>query len=402
MTDLRPTAHSRRVAGWALGPVALSLASLLTLALGCVQQGAPVVDRPVRSAPPAATPVAAAAAASPKPAKAPITADKGAGPKTAGPASPPAAARPVQPAPTAASEAGEGDWRPDFYTVKKGDTLYSIALDHGQAYRDLAAWNNLSDPNLIRIDQRLSVRPPPDWKEPAEEEGVVTRVVEPAPQIEATALQPPPLKKTPKAVKVPYSDQALAQLRGARFKPSAELAPHTPRADASPPLAERPSTPQGAPSAPASPVKPAASTAETPAKPASAGAVPAAGGVISWVWPARGPLLHNFSQGANPKGIAIGGEPGQPILSGAAGKVVYSGSGLRGYGKLVIIKHDATYLSVYAHNRQLLVKEGERVTRGQQIAEMGSSDAQRPELHFEIRRLGKPVDPLGYLPTQGG
>ena len=112
-------------------------------------------------------------------------------------------------------------------------------------------------------------------------------------------------------------------------------------------------------------------------------------------------MLHAFSEGANPKGVAIGGERGQAILAGAAGKVVYSGSGLRGYGKLIIIKHSDTYLSVYAHNRALLVKEGERVVRGQKIAEMGDSDSERVSLHFEIRRLGKPVDPLQYLPAGG-
>ena len=121
----------------------------------------------------------------------------------------------------------------------------------------------------------------------------------------------------------------------------------------------------------------------------------------AWVWPARGTLLHGFNEGPNPKGVAIGGELGQAIVASADGKVVYSGSGLRGYGKLVIIKHDSTYLSVYAHNRTLLVKEGERVTKGQKIAEMGNTDAGRVALHFEIRRLGKPVDPLQYLPGQG-
>jgi len=392
------------------------LAAALTLGVGCVQQGAPVVDRPVRVEPTAPRPVAAAKPAEPKatvPAPAPDKAPEKAGEPKSGapaPATPVAPARPLPPGPaTAASEARESDWRPEVYTVKKGDTLYSIALDHGQAYRDLAAWNGLTDPNLIRVDQQLRVRPPPGWKDPAEEEVVVARALEPAPQIEAKALEPPPVKKAPKAVKLPYSEQALAQLRGVRFKPSAELSPRTPRSDAAA-AAERPATgaPTSAGPGAAAVARTAASSADAPTKPASAGPADSPGvamtrgGAIAWIWPARGPLLHGFSQGSNPKGIAIGGEPGQPILAGAAGKVVYSGSGLRGYGNLVIIKHDATYLSVYAHNRELLVKEGERVTRGQHIAEMGSSDAQRPELHFEIRRLGKPVDPLQYLPAQGG
>jgi lipoprotein NlpD len=119
------------------------------------------------------------------------------------------------------------------------------------------------------------------------------------------------------------------------------------------------------------------------------------------VWPTTGKLLHPFNQGPNPKGVAIGGNSGQPVLASAAGKVVYSGNGLRGYGKLIIIKHNNTYLSVYAHNRELLVKEGERVSKGQRIAEMGSTDSERVGLHFEIRRLGRPVDPLKYLPQEG-
>jgi lipoprotein NlpD len=120
-----------------------------------------------------------------------------------------------------------------------------------------------------------------------------------------------------------------------------------------------------------------------------------------WVWPARGTLIHPFNSGANPKGIAIAGEAGQPVFAAAPGKVVYSGSGLRGYGKLIIIKHDDTFLSVYAHNRELLVKEGQRVAQGQKIAEMGNTDAERVGLHFEIRRQGRPVDPLQYLPAAG-
>jgi lipoprotein NlpD len=122
---------------------------------------------------------------------------------------------------------------------------------------------------------------------------------------------------------------------------------------------------------------------------------------VAWAWPARGKLLHAYNEGANPKGVAIGGSEGQPILASATGKIVYAGSGLRGYGKLVIIKHNDSYLSVYAHNRALLVREGDRVASGQKIAEMGSTDSDRVGLHFEIRKLGRPVDPLRYLPQEG-
>jgi lipoprotein NlpD len=287
----------------------------------------------------------------------------------------------------------EADAPPEFYTVRKGDTLYSVALDNGQDYKDVAAWNGLTDANMIRVDQQLRVRPPPGWKDPAEDEGaVVARAVDSPPEIPAKPLEAPVVKKAPKALKVRYSEQALAQMRGAVPKPAPEPAARP----ASPPPSGQ-AAPQAAPStARAKPV-----TSQPPASAASAPAAATAGG-IAWAWPARGALLQAFNQGPNPKGIAIAGEAGQPVLASAAGRVVYSGSGLRGYGKLVIIKHDATYLSVYAHNRELRVKEGERVAAGQAIAEMGSFDAERTGLHFEIRRLGKPVDPLQYLPARGG
>jgi lipoprotein NlpD len=119
---------------------------------------------------------------------------------------------------------------------------------------------------------------------------------------------------------------------------------------------------------------------------------------LDWLWPAKGRVIAGFSDSANLKGIDIAGTAGEPVLAAAPGRVVYAGSGLRGYGKLVIIKHNKTYLSAYAHNREILVKEGQQVQRGQKIAEMGNSDADQVKLHFEIRRLGKPMDPARYLP----
>jgi lipoprotein NlpD len=120
---------------------------------------------------------------------------------------------------------------------------------------------------------------------------------------------------------------------------------------------------------------------------------------INWLWPAAGPVLTPFDE-TRSKGLAIGGKPGDPVLAAADGRVVYAGSGLRGYGNLVIVKHNNTYLTAYAHNQILLVKEDQVVRRGQKIAEMGSSDADRVQLHFEIRRLGKPVDPARLLPPR--
>ena len=124
-----------------------------------------------------------------------------------------------------------------------------------------------------------------------------------------------------------------------------------------------------------------------------------ASGNVSFVWPVRGPLLGTFNDSTN-KGVNIGGSAGEAVKASADGRVVYAGNGLRGYGNLIIIKHDATYLTAYAHNRALMVKEGDAVTKGQKIAEMGNSDSDRVMLHFEVRRQGKPVDPLKYLPPQ--
>jgi lipoprotein NlpD len=122
-------------------------------------------------------------------------------------------------------------------------------------------------------------------------------------------------------------------------------------------------------------------------------------GAIEWIWPHNGKLLATFVEGSS-KGLDIAGNPGDPVLASAPGKIVYAGVGLRGYGKLVIVRHNAEFLSAYAHNSAILVKEGDTVARRQKIAEVGSTDADSPRLHFEIRRQGKPTDPLKFLPTR--
>jgi len=263
----------------------------------------------------------------------------------------------------------EGDWRPEYHIVKKGDTLYSIALDYGQDYRELAAWNNLEDPGLIKIDQRLRLFPPDSAGE--------ATTPQPTPLAAPAAT---PVFSEPKARKLPYSEQALAQLKMPAQK--TEAVP-IPSAAATPP-AKPPGTH-------ATPVTSAAFAAKE---------APAGDGKMIWEWPAQGKLLYGFGQGANQKGVGIEGRSGQAVLAAAPGKVVYSGSGLRGYGKLIIIKHNSSYLSVYAHNSQILVKEGQTVAKGQKIGEIGDTDSDRIALHFEIRRLGKPIDPLQYLPER--
>ena len=254
----------------------------------------------------------------------------------------------------------------DLYTVKKGDTLYSIALDHGVDYKELAAWNNIENRNRIQLGQTLKIKAP---GAPAGTDVAVAKPIATAPSVEKRALDgnnTEMLKREPKAGKEAYSDQALAQAQVQGQQKPAE-----------PPLVA--ANPE---------VKPEAKPVE-----------PLGADEFVWLWPANGKMIGTFSEGAS-KGVDIAGKAGDPVLAAGDGKVVYSGTGLRGYGKLVIVKHNNTYLSAYAHNQNVLVKEGQGVSKGQKIAEMGNTDADQVKLHFEVRRLGKPVDPLKYLPQR--
>ena len=276
------------------------------------------------------------------------------------------AARPAAPAAAAPASAPQGA-NADFYTVKRGDTLYGIALDHGQDYKDLAAWNNIANPNLIQVGQVLRVTPPPAA---TAEPGVVVRAITPPGGAGPGASAP---RTEPSGAKRPYSDETLAQMQRDGTRPAVVAAPAA---------------------KPAEPAK-----ASEPPKPVEAGR-PAESEEVAWAWPASGKLIGQFAENGANKGIDIAAKVGDPVLAAGPGRVVYSGQGLRGYGKLIIIKHNNTYLSAYAHNNTLLVKEGQTVTRGQRIAEAGNSDSDVPKLHFEIRRQGKPVDPLKLLPEQ--
>lgn len=283
----------------------------------------------------------------------------------------PVVERPRTPGTTAASEARDRD--PALYTVKRGDTLLRIALEHGQNYRDLAAWNNISDVNDIKVDQVLRVLPPSGDTGGAQTSAIVmptiTEVRPAAPVV--------PKKNGPRGEKRPYSDATLAELRS----------------DAG--VAESPAAPPAAPLA--VPAKAAVATSGTGAP---AAAVVAAGDEkLSWMWPSEGKVIGTFDEGKN-KGVDIAGKAGQQVVAAGAGKVMYAGSGIRGYGNLVIVKHSNSLLSAYAHNRSILVKEGQSVNKGQAIAEMGDSDADRVKLHFEIRQQGKPVDPSKFLPNR--
>ncbi|HEY6094428.1 MAG TPA: peptidoglycan DD-metalloendopeptidase family protein [Gallionellaceae bacterium] len=244
---------------------------------------------------------------------------------------------------------GEAEKRTRVYVVKKGDTLYSIAFENGLDYREVAEQNNISNPGAIQIGQQIKLQD-------AESAAVET----------ASAVTTPSVKSGPKVVRLPYSEQAVAQIDGGQ----AEVAPVSPVIASS-----------------------AVSKPPVEATDKEVGGEDA----VQWSMPTKGKLIAGFSESANRKGVDISGNKGQAVQASAAGKVVYSGSGLRGYGKLVIIKHNKTYLSAYAHNDKILVKEGQNVNKGQKIAEMGNSDADQVKLHFEIRKFGKPVDPAKYL-----
>jgi len=310
--------------------------------------------------------------------------------RTAQPAPPSASAPAAASAPASPAEA---ESRGPTYTVKRGDTLYQIALDHGLDYKELAAWNNLENPNKILTGQVLRVTAPGDATAAAA--GVTTAPLKVAPAVTESrpgnvAPGAPPAsasaptaarnadnyKSSPKAFKEPYSEQALRDVARAAQAPPEVVAAATPS------ITARPEPPRS--------VSPAAATPSAELDDEDK---------LDWLWPAKGKVVVGFSETANLKGIDIAGAAGEPVIASAAGKVVYVGNGLRGYGKLVIVKHNKTWLSAYAHNREILVKEGQQVVRGQKIAEMGNTDADQVKLHFEIRRLGKPVDPARYLPA---
>jgi lipoprotein NlpD len=259
-----------------------------------------------------------------------------------------------------------------LYTVKKGDTLIRIALEYGQNYRDLVTWNNLADANDIKVDQVLRVLPPDAG---AAANGVETAAIIMPPSDKPAAPGPVVRKTGPKGEKRPYTDANLAELQ----RPDGAPAPTTAAATAPAP-------------APAPAARPAA-----PAAPAAA--MSAEDEKLSWMWPAEGRVIATFDEGKN-KGVDIAGKAGQHVVAAGAGKVMFAGSGIRGYGNLVIVKHSNTLLSAYAHNRAILVKEGQTVTKGQLIAEMGDSDTDTVKLHFEIRQQGKPVDPSKFLPSR--
>ncbi|MDB5999508.1 MAG: peptidase [Rhizobacter sp.] len=245
----------------------------------------------------------------------------------------------------------ENAGKPGYYTVKQGDTLIRIGLDSGQNWRDLIRWNNLDNPNVIEVGQVLRVVPP----------GVDPTVTASRPVI-SSRIEARPLDAPRPGASGPVAG-------GSGATGATASAASGPPAPTPPPVAVLSDTPK---------------TGDDD---------------VNWMWPANGPVGTGFDE-VRSKGLSITGKPGDPVVAAADGRVVYAGSGLRGYGNLVILKHNNTYLTAYAHNQTLLVKEDQQVKRGQKIAEMGSTDSDRVQLHFEIRKQGKPIDPAKLLPPR--
>ena len=274
------------------------------------------------------------------PNRAPVE-ERSATPRTTVAAASPAASAPATGESARAVVPDNNSGRPGYYTIKPGDTLIRIGLDNGQNWKDLVRWNNLVNPNLVEVGQVIRIVPP--GVDPA---AATTRPV----------------------------TTAKVETRPLEAKPGSAIVPSVAAASSAAPSA----------------------AAQTPA----AAPPPREGDDdVNWAWPATAAVAAPFDE-ARTKGLVFKGKPGDPVFAAADGRVVYAGSGLRGYGNLVILKHNATYLTAYAHNQTLLVKDDQPVKRGQKIAEMGSTDADSVQLHFEIRRQGKPIDPARLLPPR--
>jgi lipoprotein NlpD len=264
---------------------------------------------------------------------------------------------------------------PSYYHVRRGDTLYTLAWRFSVDVRDLIGWNRIKPPYTIYPGQKLVMSPPPGYRRPVE------RTV----QRQVASRQPAPAARPP-----------VASRGGSVATPSPK--------PASPVVAKPVTSP---PSKPPAAAKPAASKpsphpavpAEPPVSHPVAAAIEMSARRLAWVWPLQGRVISHFNAALpGRQGIEIQGSNGQPVKAAEAGKVVYSGNALKGYGELIIIQHSADYLSAYAHNRKRLVEEGRIVRRGEKIAELGDRYTNAPILHFEVRYKGKPVNPLRYLP----
>ena len=285
---------------------------------------------------------------------------------------------PVQPIP-----------RGETYVVKAGDTLYGIATRFGLNYHTVAEWNGLAEPYAIQVGQPLVLAEPPELPSPPDvgDTPVVSKpIVSTPPASKPVTAAPTPFETVPPVVTKPVSTPTPPTTAPVVSKPVVPIVPvvvpvPTPSIPVPPPVVAPPVAPVVAP------------VIDKP--------LPPIAGAPSWRWPTQGEGIGRYVSGdQTQQGINIAGKAGQTVTAAADGVVVYSGAGLVGYGELIIVKHSDEWLSAYAHNRRRLVAEGTKVKSGEAIAEMGRTGAIRDMLHFEIRRNGKPVDPLLFLPKQ--
>ena len=279
-----------------------------------------------------------------------------------------------------------GAMRPDVYTVKRGDTLSRIAATYGLNWRDLARWNQIGPPYRIEVGQRLSLDPYPPLDYPSST---------------ARRAPAPPAARQPRVARAPQDSRAAQEAAIRASTP--QLTRTIEHVDT--PDTGRPTTPQPAPRrepepAPEEDVATDAqinqASEQAPVRPTSTGG-PSEDG---WQWPASGSILRSYAAQRARQGIDIGGREGSPVYAASSGRVVYHGTGLKGYGKLIIIKHDEEYLSAYGFTRNTRVTQGQDVAVGTRIADMGLGPQNTPMLHFEIRRDGSPIDPVTLLPEQ--
>jgi len=255
----------------------------------------------------------------------------------------------------------------DVYVIRRGDTLYSIAFRFGLDYRDLGRWNGIRPPYVIHPGARIALKP-----------RRAPRILRPAPAAPtATSRRPAASGVTAPSKATTKASTKISTKTSPKVRAKARAVPANPRRQTAPGTLKKLKAPR------ASVPRPTALSK----------------GKVAWQWPVDGKIIRSFSQSGN-RGLDIGGPAGTPIRAAASGRIVYTGSGLIGYGELIIIKHSERFLTAYAHNKNVLVSEGQAVERGVPIAEMGNSGTNRVKLHFEIRKDGNPVDPMRYLPKR--
>lgn len=279
-----------------------------------------------------------------------------------------------------------GAMRPDVYTVKRGDTLSRIAATYGLDWRELARWNRIGSPYRIDVGQRLSLDPYPPLDYPQSKT--------------ARRAPAPAASKQPRVARAPQdsraAQEAAIQASTPELTRTIEQVQRRPTEQTGTPERRQPTATPPAQESVAGDEQIEQASEQARVAPTRTGGPKKDG----WQWPASGSILRGYAPGRTREGIDIGGQVGSPVYAASSGRVVYNGTGLKGYGKLIIIKHDEKYLSAYGFTRNTRVAQGQDVSAGARIADMGLGPQSQPMLHFEIRRDGRPIDPVSVLPDE--